>query len=102
MVDDMVIDDFNEYEQYNIVHFTVGQTWYSLNTTYNRIIVDFDENNDYKVYVECESTLRMVEKFVVFTSANQNTMKLVYNDYTLMDGEYFAEKHHLERRFLNC
>ena len=98
--DDMMVDDFSEYEQHSIIGFTIADSCYALNTIYGSVvIVDFDKNSDYKIF-RCENnTKQMVEKCVVFTSDNSNTIKLVYDNYILMNGEYFAEKHHFERRF---
>lgn len=69
---------------------------YKIKICDNIYLVDFDINDDYRLYLMNDNDLIHIDKWVVFSS--NGPMSVVNSKYELKLYEYFAEKHHFFSR----
>lgn len=97
----MSLDDEDETFQH-ILKYSVVKN-YRLNIVtgkhYWNYVIEYDENDDYSLFIEDSKGRCKIERFIVLSSDKLDDVKVVSDSYELKDGEYYAEKHHIEKRY---
>lgn len=78
-------------EKYRLCMFS-GINWWNY-------VIEFDDDGDYSLFIEEAQGQYKINRLIVFSSDKLDDIKIVRGSYELKDGEYYAEKHHIIKRY---